>query len=141
MNPGARLAHYEIVAKLGQGGEGAVYKARDTRDGAIVAVKVILASRLDSDDARTRFRREAKAAGAISHPNVLRLREVLEPPALVFDFVGGGSIQDLIRTRGKLDWREAARLGGGIARGLGVIHGAGLVHRDLKPANVLLDDG
>ena len=129
-----------MTALLGQGGMGAVYRAEDGA-GRAYAVKVLLGRSTDEQSAQ-RFRREAQAAGLVKHENVLELVRFGEEAGfsyLVLELATGGSVRDLVRTRGRLDARTAARIGAQIARGLGAIHAAGLVHRDLKPENVLLD--
>jgi serine/threonine protein kinase/WD40 repeat protein len=140
--PGTRLGSFRIDSLLGEGGMGAVYKAEDERLGRPVALKVVRAGAA-ADSVIARFRREAQAAAAVEHPNVLRLHEASWSGAtayIVLELAPGGSLQDRIKKSGRLPWREAALIGAQIARGLAAIHAAGLVHRDLKPANVLFDE-
>jgi serine/threonine protein kinase len=140
--PGTRLGSYTIVELLGAGGMGAVYRARDERTGRDVAIKVLFDSTAHYEVA-ARFRREARAAAAVSHPNVLRVHEASfegDTPYLVIELAPGGSLAERIKTAGRLPWRQVARTGAEVARGLAAIHAAGLVHRDLKPANVLFDE-
>jgi serine/threonine protein kinase len=121
---------------------GVVYRAEDTALGRTVALKVIARDAVESAHALARFRREARAAAAISHPNVAVVHETGEvsgEPFIVVEYLPGGSLAERLRREGCLPWREAARLGARIASGLAAIHAAGIVHRDLKPANVLLD--
>ncbi|MBI3723286.1 serine/threonine protein kinase, partial [bacterium] len=140
--PGSSFGGYRIVDVIGQGGMGVVYKAEDTKHGRFVALKLIHGDLCSDPTFLARFRREGKASAFISHENVTALHDAgLEraTPYLVFEFVAGGTLEQRL-ARGPVEWREAARIGAGIARGLAAIHAAGLVHRDLKPANVLLDE-
>ncbi|MBI3723745.1 serine/threonine protein kinase [bacterium] len=142
LSPGTRFGGYTIVSVLGRGGMGVVYEADDPKRARRVALKVI--SRVHSSDESfmSRFRREGRAAEAVSHPNVVALLDAGEQSGsayLVFELVSQGSLSDLLKERGALPWREAASLGAGVARGLAAVHAAGLVHRDVKPSNVLLD--
>jgi serine/threonine-protein kinase len=119
---------------------GAVYRAR-AADGSEVALKLLIVAG-GNEQYLARFRREARVAPEIVHPNVTAVREAGELdgiPFIAFELVAGGSLEDVLKREGRLAWPRAAALGAGIARGLAAIHAAGLVHRDLKPANVLLD--
>jgi hypothetical protein len=138
--PGEKFGDYVVLSELGRGGMGAVFHAR-ARDGSDVALKLVLAAGSD-DKFLTRFRRESRLAPAVIHPNVTAVREAGERdgvPFIAFELVSGGSLDDLLKSKGQLRWARAVTLAAGIARGLAAIHAAGLVHRDLKPANVLLD--
>src|SRR5260221_9371325 len=120
---------------------GAVYKVEDDIARPF-ALKVIRTGSAPDERLLRRFQREARAAALVAHPNVARVIETGEAsgtPSLVLDYVGGGTVKSLLRTRGRLYWKDAVALGAQIARGLGAIHAAGIVHRDLKPENVLLD--
>ena len=137
---GQRLAHYEIVERLGEGGMGAVYRARDPKLGRDVAIKVLNARHVDSDDARARFEREARAVAALSHPNILAIHDFGEHEGTVYavtELLEGESLHDRLR-KGPLPLRAALDLGAQIADGLGAAHEKGIVHRDLKPANVFV---
>src|SRR5688572_10705308 len=103
MESGSRIAHYELVGRLGEGAVGVVWKARDTRDGSVVALKLLRPERLD-ETSRARFKREAKAALGMSHPNVVSVRDVGDD-WIAFDYVGGGTLEDLLRGAGRLEWR------------------------------------
>ncbi|HZU96686.1 MAG TPA: serine/threonine-protein kinase [Planctomycetota bacterium] len=140
--PGTRLHHYRIVALVGAGGMGAVYRAHDEALDREVALKVLLPGNMDDPLHRQRFLREARAAAAVVHPHVAIVHFVSEVqgfPFIVSELVAGGSLAARQARELRIPWREAARLGGQIARGLDAIHAAGIVHRDLKPANVLVD--
>jgi WD40 repeat protein len=140
--PGSLLGDYRILEVLGRGGMGIVFKARDERQGELVALK-IAAPELDRDPVlRARLEREAAAAATLSHPNVARLvfHGVLSGMrVLAFELVTGGTLEDELAKAGRLPWQRAAHRGAEIASALAAVHGAGLVHRDLKPANVLID--
>ena len=136
--PGTVLGSWRIVRKLGQGGMGAVYEAHDPSHGQ-VALKLLLA---DEKELVLRFEREARAAQAVHHEHVVRTFGVAREQGrlvLALELLPGGTLSALVKREGPLPWREAARLGAKIARGLAAIHAAGFVHRDLKPENVLLD--
>jgi serine/threonine protein kinase len=137
---GTRLGPYEILAPLGAGGMGEVYRARDTRLGRDVAIK-ILPEGLGSDAQRiSRFEREARAASALSHAHVVAVYDVGrsgETAYLVTEVVEGGSLRDLLE-RGALPVRRALDLAVQIASGLSAAHEQGIAHRDLKPENILL---
>ncbi len=137
---GARLGHYEILAPLGAGGMGEVYRARDTRLDRDVAVKV-LPERLSEDPAAlSRFEREAKALAALSHPNVLTILDFGREGGVAYtvtELLEGENLRSRL-LRARMSWREAAELGLEIADGLAAAHSRGFVHRDLKPENVFL---
>jgi WD40 repeat protein len=136
----ASVPRYEVLEELGRGGMGVVYKARDTRLGRLVALKMILHAHHAGPSERDRFRDEARAVARLSHPNVVQVYEVGETGGLPFfalEFFPGGS---LARRLGgtPLPPGDAARLVEVLARAVQAAHEAGVVHRDLKPANVLL---
>ncbi|MGD1149236.1 MAG: protein kinase [Thermoanaerobaculaceae bacterium] len=140
MQPGARLGPYEIVALLGAGGMGLVYRARDTRLGRDVAIKVLPAEFAEDAERLRRFEREARATAALSHPNILEVHDVGTfegVPYLVEELLEGESLKEKIE-RGALPASEAIGVAVQIARGLAAAHEKGIVHRDLKPANVFL---
>jgi formylglycine-generating enzyme required for sulfatase activity len=136
-----KVGGFTVLGELGRGGMGVVYRAVGA-DGRPAALKVI--SRELSGEATfvARFEREARLASSVRHPNlVAMLGSGFEENLawIAFEIVGGGSLKDRLKAEGRLPWREVARIGAQIARGLAAIHGAGLIHRDVKPANVLLD--
>src|SRR6266702_1613757 len=142
--PGARVGRYEILALLGSGGMGEVYCARDPRVGREVAVKLIRAD-LGADAGRVRrFENEARAAGALDHPNIVILHDVGEhdgTPYLVSELLHGQTLRERLRT-GALAAPDAVAIAAQLAGGLGAAHEKGIIHRDLKPENVLvLPDG
>ena len=139
LEPGSRLGPYEIVAPLGAGGMGEVYRARDPRLGRDVAIKVIAASGDGDDDRRRRFEQEARAVAALSHPNVLAIFDVGVGgrPYLVTELLDGETIRGLL-ARGPVPPERAVAIALQIAAGLAAAHDRGIVHRDLKPDNVFL---
>ena len=146
-----RFGRYEILAELGRGAMGVVYKARDPKINRVVAVKTIsLAGQPPEEEReyRERFLREAEAAGRLSHPGIVTIFDVGEEPEtrapyIVMEFVGGQSLDKLL-SRGdhKLPLETALQLTLELAEALDCAHGQGVVHRDLKPGNILLtEDG
>ncbi len=137
---GTRLGPYEIVSPLGAGGMGEVYRARDTRLGRDVAIKVLPPHLADSADSRARFEREAKAISSLNHPHICTLFDVGregETDYLVMELVDGETLQKRLE-RGPLPTDEVMKLGMQIADALDKAHRQNMVHRDLKPANVML---
>ena len=138
--PGSRLGPYEVVALLGAGGMGEVYRATDTRLKREVAIKVLPARFAGSAERRQRFEREARAAAALSHPRICAIHDVGSNEGieyLVMELLDGESLADRL-SRGPLPVDQVRRIGQEICSALDAAHGAGLVHRDLKPGNVML---
>lgn len=136
-----KLGKYEISKRLGRGGMGVVWKAVDPDLHRTVAIKVLSPELAHSSVARRRFRREAQAVAAISHPNVLTIHSVEaegETPYIVMEFVDGESLREYVDQQGTLPPLEVVRLGTQIAMGLAAAHANGVIHRDVKPANVML---
>ncbi len=146
-----RFGRYEILAELGRGAMGVVYKARDPKINRVVAVKTIsLAGQPPEEEReyRERFFREAEAAGRLSHPGIVTIFDVGEEPEtrapyIVMEFVGGQSLDKLLSQNDhKLPLETALQLALELAEALDCAHGQGVIHRDLKPANILLtEDG
>jgi len=140
LNPGARLGPYEILSALGAGGMGEVYRAKDTRLGREVAVK-ILPSEFSSDPVRRqRFEREARTISGLNHPNICVLHDVGSQDGveyLVMELVEGETLADRLQ-RGPLPLADVVKYGAQIAEGLDRAHRSGVVHRDLKPGNIML---
>src|SRR5215469_4387866 len=137
---GRKLGPYEIIASLGAGGMGEVYRARDTRLGRDVAVKILPKSLSNGGDRLHRFEQEAQAVAALNHPNILAVFDVgqdQEFPFLVSELLEGESLRAAI-DRGALPQRKTIDYGVQIAQGLAAAHGKGIVHRDLKPENVFV---
>ena len=139
-----RIGGYEIIGVVGFGGMGAVLKGFDKSLCRVVAIKMMAPHLAGSGSARRRFQREAKAAAAITHENVIDIYGVSEEnglPYLVMPFARGPSLQKRINESGPLTTHEVVRIGLQIASGLAAAHEQGLVHRDIKPANILLNEG
>ena len=139
-----RLGGYEISGAIGAGGMGVVLKGIDRALDRTVALKVMAPHLATSGAARQRFSREARAAAAVIHPNVIAIHSVCTDaalPFLVMPYVGGASLQKRIDADGALPVPDILRIGIQIAAGLSAAHHQGLVHRDIKPANILLDRG
>ncbi len=140
LTSGYRLGPYEIVAPLGAGGMGEVYRARDTRLGRDVALKVLPAAVAGDPERRARFETEARAIAALSHPNVLAVYDLGcegEVDYVVLEYVEGETLRDRL-LEGPLSSGRAVGLATQIARGLAAAHDRGVIHRDLKPENVML---
>jgi serine/threonine protein kinase/Tol biopolymer transport system component len=140
--PGARLGAYEILAPLGAGGMGEVYRARDPRLNREVAIKVLPADRLADSNRRARFVQEAQAASALNHPHIVTIHEIESADGaefIVMEYVRGKSLDALIPRHG-MRLGEALRIAIPVADALAAAHARGIVHRDLKPANVMVGE-
>ena len=138
LTSGTRLGPYEIVAPLGAGGMGEVYRSRDSRLGREVAIEVLPASFHRDPERLRRFEQEARAAGALNHPNILVVYDVGShdgAPYLVTELLEGATLRDRLRD-GALPPRKAVEYAVQIVHGLAAAHDKGIVHRDLKPENV-----
>jgi serine/threonine protein kinase/WD40 repeat protein len=137
---GRSLAQYSIVEKLGEGGMGAVYKARDERLDRFVALKVLPADKMSDPERRRRFTQEAKSASALNHPNIVTIYDINQADGVHFiamEYVAGQTLDALIGRKG-LPLKEALSFAVQIADGLGKAHAAGIIHRDLKPFNIIV---
>jgi serine/threonine-protein kinase len=137
---GETLSHYEIIGKVGAGGMGEVYRARDPRLGREVAIKVLHPSFSQNAKRLARFEQEARAASALNHPNVLAIHDVGHEkgvPFLVTELLEGETLREKIES-GSLTRRVAMEYAAQIAGGLAAAHGKNIVHRDLKPENVFI---
>ncbi|MDL1951872.1 serine/threonine protein kinase [Acidobacteria bacterium ACD] len=140
LSPGTRLGRYEVAERIGAGGMGEVYRARDSRIGRDVAVKVLSPALAADRDRLERFALEARAAGALAHPNVVPVYDAGThdgAPYLVSELVEGETLRALMDGPA-ISARRAAQIGAQIARGLSAAHRRGIVHRDLKPENVIV---
>lgn len=138
LTAGSRLGPYEIIAPIGAGGMGEVYKARDPRLGRLVAVKVLPEHLARHPDALARFEREAKAVAALSHPNILGIHDFAthgESPYVVMELLEGESLRARLE-QGPLPPQRAVEIAIQMAEGLAAAHEKGVVHRDLKPDNL-----
>jgi len=143
LSVGDRLGPYEILAPIGAGGMGEVYRARDSRLGREVAVKVLPEHLADNSEALARFESESKAVAALSHPNILVLFDVGEHEGIryaVTELLAGETLRDRL-SRSPLSWRKTIELGVALAEGLAAAHGKDIIHRDIKPANIFLTTG
>jgi WD40 repeat protein len=143
--PGAlgRLGHYEALEVVGRGGMGVVLRAFDEKLHRVVAIKALAPQLASSGTARQRFAREARAAAAVTHDNVIDIHAVEDQgpvPYLVMQFVDGRTLQDKLHRTGPLQLREVLRIGLQVAEGLAAAHKQGLTHRDVKPGNILLEN-
>src|SRR5437016_3664369 len=137
---GSRLGHYEILAPLGAGGMGEVYRARDSRLGRDVAIKSLPPEFARDPERLARFRREAQTLASLNHANIAAiygLEEASGTPHLVLELVEGETLAAHL-ARGPLRPPEALRLGIQVATALEAAHESGVVHRDLKPGNVMI---
>jgi serine/threonine protein kinase len=137
---GTRLGPYEIVSPLGAGGMGEVYRARDTRLGRDVAVKVLPEHLSAHPDLKSRFEREARSVSSLNHPHICTLHDIgrdRDIDYLVMELVEGETLADRLK-KGPLPTAEVLRIGAQIADALDRAHRAGIIHRDLKPGNVML---
>ncbi len=141
---GTRLGPYEILGPLGSGGMGEVYRARDTRLGRSVAIKVLPERFAGDPQALARFEREAKAVAALSHPNILAIHDFGAEGGVLYavtELLEGETLRARLE-RERLPWRKSLEIGIAVAEGLSSAHKHGIVHRDLKPDNLFLtDDG
>src|SRR6516225_3538936 len=137
LRTGSRLGPYDILAPLGSGGFGEVYKARDTRLDRTVAIKILPSA---DPELKARFEREAKAIAALQHPHICTLHDVGhqdDTDYLVLEYLEGETLAQRLE-RGPLKLDDALKIAIEIADALDKAHRAGIVHRDLKPANVML---
>jgi eukaryotic-like serine/threonine-protein kinase len=137
---GIKLGPYSILAPLGAGGMGEVYRARDERLGREVAVKVLPKAVADDPDRLVRFEREARALAAISHPNILAIFDFGTESGLAYaitELLEGETLRQRIE-RERLPWRRSVEISAAIAEGIAAAHGKGIIHRDIKTENIFL---
>src|SRR5579863_7055617 len=140
LSAGDKLGPYEILAPIGAGGMGEVYRARDSRLGRDVAVKVLSGHLANDPQALERFEREGKAVAALSHSNILVLFDAGAHDGIryaVTELLEGETLRDRL-SRGPLPWRKTIDLGAALAEGLAAAHGRDITHRDIKPGNIFL---
>jgi serine/threonine protein kinase len=136
------IGRYEVISRLGQGGMGSLYLAKDPKIGRLVAIKLVR-QEFDSPDARQRFAREAQSAGTLRHPNIVTIFDVDEHdglPYIAMEYVDGETLSEIVRRKApypiakRIQWIED------LCTGLSYAHRQGVVHRDVKPANLMLDN-
>jgi serine/threonine protein kinase/Tol biopolymer transport system component len=135
------LGHFSLMEKIGEGGMGQVFKARDNLLGRFVAIKLLPETRHADADRRARFIQEAKAASSLNHPNIITIHEIGQQDGQTFiamELVEGKTLSELIPSKG-MRLNEALRIAVQVADALTAAHAAGIVHRDLKPANIMVD--
>jgi serine/threonine protein kinase len=139
---GTTFAHYQVVEKLGEGGMGVVWKARDTHLDRFVALKVLPPEKVVDAERMRRFVQEAKAASALNHPNIVHVYDIAETdgvPFIAMEYVPGKTLDQLIGRKG-MHVAEVLRYTVQIADALAKAHSAGIIHRDLKPSNIIVSD-
>src|SRR5262244_2275562 len=139
---GQTILHYRILEKLGEGGMGVVYKARDTHLDRFVAIKVLRAEKVANPERKQRFVQEAKTASSLNHPNIITVYDIGEAEGVDFismEYVTGKTLDRLIPRRG-MRLNEALKYAAQIADGLARAHSAGIIHRDLKPGNIMVNE-
>ena len=133
---------YRILARIGEGGMGTVFRVEHTLMKKVLALKLLRAEFSDVPDATRRFEREAQSASRLSHPNIISVTDFGHDPNgglfLVMEFVAGEPLSEVILQGGRMEAARACHLAGQILRALEHAHGQGVIHRDLKPANVML---
>ena len=137
---GARFGRYELLSRIGAGGMGEVFRARDLDLQRDVAIKFLPAQFAADDERLTRFAQEARAASALNHPNIVTIHEIGQAfgqPYIVMELVDGLTLHDMT-ARGRIEPKRAIDIAAQIAEGLSKAHGAGIVHRDLKPENIMV---
>ena len=137
---GQTLSHYEIVAKLGEGGMGVVYKARDLRLDRFVCIKVLRPEQLTDESRKQRFIQEAKSASSLNHPNIITIHEIDQADGtdfIVMEFVAGKTLQQLI-PGGGMPVTDVLKYAIPIASALAAANAAGIIHRDIKPGNIMV---
>ena len=137
---GTTISHYEVLEKLGEGGMGLVFKARDLQLGRFVAIKVLIHGPNESESHRARFIQEARAASSLNHPNIITIHDIVAVPegeCIVMEFVRGKTLADMIEG-GRIPTVDCLKYAMHIADALAAAHGIGIIHRDLKPANVMV---
>ncbi|HSE21307.1 MAG TPA: serine/threonine-protein kinase, partial [Pyrinomonadaceae bacterium] len=144
LSPNTTLTHYTIISKIGEGGMGVVWRARDMNLGRDVAIKVLPASFSENTDRLNRFEQEAQAAGALNHPNILVIHQIgihEGAPYIVSELLEGETLRERLNGTA-LSQRKAIDYALQVARGLAAAHEKGIVHRDIKPDNIFVtNDG
>src|SRR5512137_2314912 len=137
---GTRLGPYRIVAPLGAGGMGEVYRAHDERLGRDVAVKLLPGAVADDPERLARFEREARALAALSHPNILAIFDFGTEGGITYavtELLEGETLRRRLEQE-RLPWRRSVEIAAAVADGLAAAHGKGIIHRDIKPENIFV---
>src|SRR5208282_2849576 len=140
LSPGTRFGSYEILQRLGAGGMGEVYRARDTRLDREVAIKTLSFERCSHPEALSRFEQEARSASALNHPNIVTIYELGHENGtryIAMELVDGETVRSLLAS-GPIPFRKLVAIAAQIADGLAKAHEIGLIHRDLKPENLMV---
>jgi predicted Ser/Thr protein kinase len=138
---GKTISHYQVLEKIGEGGMGVVYKARDTRLSRLVALKVLPPGKIGDTECKRRFVQEAQAASALNHPNIVHIYDIDQQDGVEYiamEYVAGKTLDQLIPRHG-MRLNEALKHSVEIADALTKAHSAGIIHRDLKPSNVMVN--
>src|SRR5688500_12872545 len=139
--PSGFISRYQILEKIGEGGMGSLFLARDPAIDRLVAIK-LLRRGFDTPELRDRFAREARAAGRLRHPNIVTIFDVGEhdgDPFIAMEFLAGETLHELIQAQARLSLARRLKLLEELCDGLAYAHRAGIIHRDIKPANLLVD--
>jgi len=139
---GQNILHYRVLEKLGEGGMGVVYKARDTRLDRFIAIKILPPDKISDPERKRRFVQEAKAASALNHPNIITIYDIGQSDGIDFismEYVAGKTLERLIPRHG-MRLNEALKCAVQVADALARAHAAGIIHRDIKPGNIMLDE-
>jgi serine/threonine-protein kinase len=138
---GETLSHYNILAKIGEGGMGVVYKARDTRLLRDVAIKILPQKFVSDEKVRLRFIHEAQAASALNHPNICIVHDIdkyKDINFIVMEYIIGKTLRDLLKRDGAFSEEKVIEIAINFAGALAAAHGKDIIHRDLKPENIMI---
>src|SRR5688500_3291081 len=136
-----QIGRYEVVSRLGQGGMGSLYLAKDPKIGRLVAIKLVR-QEFDSPEARQRFAREAQSAGTLRHPNIVTIFDVDEHDGLPFiamEYIDGETLGEIVKRKALLPIAKRIQWVEDLCSGLAYAHRQGVIHRDIKPANLMVD--
>jgi len=139
---GKTLGHYQIIEKLGEGGMGVVYKARDTHLDRFVALKILPPEKVADPERKQRFSQEAKSASALNHPGIITIHDIASDGGMDFiamEYVEGKTLDRLIPRKG-MPVKDTLKIGAEIADALAAAHSIGIIHRDIKPSNIMVSD-